>query len=315
MKYNQSNIKKAKKYLDKGNCIGVPTETVYGLAANAYSNSAVKKIFKLKKRPNNNPLIVHYSNIETLKKDCLINNNFTKLYDKFSPGPITFVLKLRKDSKISKYVTNKQKNLAVRFPKHKLFKNLLNKINYPLAAPSANISTKLSSVMASDVKEEFGKKIKYILDGGKCQIGLESTIIDLTDKPTLLRLGGLDIKKIEDVLKKKIYIKTTTKKKIMPGQSKLHYSPGIPLQTNMKKPQTDGAFLLIKKRKIIFHNYYYLSKKNNLNEIAKNLYSCLRKIKNKGYKSIAVEKITNKGLGKTINDRLKRASTFKVVKK
>ena len=315
MKYNQSNIKKAKKYLDKGNCIGVPTETVYGLAANAYSNSAVKKIFKLKKRPNNNPLIVHYSNIETLKKDCLINNNFTKLYDKFSPGPITFVLKLRKDSKISKYVTNKQKNLAVRFPKHKLFKNLLNKINYPLAAPSANISTKLSSVMASDVKEEFGGKIKYTLDGGKCQIGLESTIIDLTDKPTILRLGGLDIKKIEDVLKKKIYIKTKAKKKIMPGQSRLHYSPGIPLRTNMKKPQPGGAFLLIKKRKIIFHNYYYLSKKNNLNEIAKNLYSCLRKIKNKGYKSIAVEKITNKGLGKTINDRLKRASIFKVVKK
>ena len=315
MKYNQSNIKKAKKYLDNNDCIGVPTETVYGLAANAYSNSAVKKIFKLKKRPNNNPLIVHYPNIELLKKDCLINNNFTKLYNKFSPGPITFVLKLKKDSKISKYVTNKQKNLAIRFPKHKLFKNLLNKINYPLAAPSANISTKLSSVMASDVKEEFGGKIKYILDGGKCQIGLESTIIDLTSKPTILRLGGLDIKKIKDILKKKIYIKTNAKKKIMPGQSRLHYSPGIPLHINMKKPQTGGAFLLIKKRKIIFHNYYYLSKKNSLSEIAKNLYSCLRKIRNKGYKSIAVEKITHKGLGKTINDRLNRASTFKVVKK
>ena len=134
------------------------------MAANAYSNSAVKKIFKLKKRPNNNPLIVHYSNIETLKKDCLINNNFTKLYNKFSPGPITFVLKLKKDSKISKYMLlSKQKNLAVRFPKHRLFKNLLNKLNYPLAAPSANISTNLSSVMASDVKEEFGGKDKIYL--------------------------------------------------------------------------------------------------------------------------------------------------------
>ena len=122
MKYNQSNIKKAKKYLDKGDCIGVPTETVYGLAANAYSSLAVKKIFKLKKRPQNNPLIVHYSNIKSLKKDCLINNSFTKLYKKFSPGPITFVLKLRKDSKISKYVINKQKNLAIRFPKHKVVK-------------------------------------------------------------------------------------------------------------------------------------------------------------------------------------------------
>ena len=310
MKYNQSNIKKAKKYLDKGDCIGVPTETVYGLAANAYSSLAVKKIFKLKKRPQNNPLIVHYSNIKSLKKDCLINNSFTKLYKKFSPGPITFVLKLRKDSKISKYVINKQKNLAVRFPKHKLFKNLLNKLDYPLAAPSANISNKLSSVMASDVKEEFGAKIKYILDGGKCKIGLESTIIDLTNKPTILRLGGLRVKEIQNTLNKKIYTSIKPKKKIMPGQSLFHYSPGIPLKTNMKKPLIDGAFLLIKERKTILNNYYYLSKNKNLDEIAKNLYSCLRKMKNKGYKSIAIEKIPNKGLGKTINDRLNRASKY-----
>jgi L-threonylcarbamoyladenylate synthase len=310
MKSNQSNIKKAKKYLDKGDCIGVPTETVYGLAANAYSSLAVKKIFKLKKRPQNNPLIVHYSNIKSLKKDCLINNSFTKLYKKFSPGPITFVLKLRKDSKISKYVINKQKNLAIRFPKHNLFKNLLNKLDYPLAAPSANISNKLSSVMASDVKEEFGTKIKYILDGGKCKIGLESTIIDLTNKPTILRLGGLGVKEIQNTLNKKIYTSIKPKKKIMPGQSLFHYSPGIPLKTNMKKPLIDGAFLLIKERKTILNNYYYLSKNKNLDEIAKNLYSCLRKMKNKGYKSIAIEKIPNKGLGKTINDRLNRASKY-----
>ena len=114
MKSNQSNIKKAKKYLNKNYCIGVPTETVYGLAANAYKNSAVKKIYNLKKRPKNNPLIVHYHDIDSLKKDCLINDNFTKLYKKFSPGPITYVLQLRKNSKISKYVTNNKKSLAVR---------------------------------------------------------------------------------------------------------------------------------------------------------------------------------------------------------
>ena len=310
MKFNQSNIKKAKKYLDKNCCIGVPSETVYGLAANAYSNLAVKKIFKLKKRPTNNPLIVHYLNINLLKIDCFLNNNFFKLYKKFSPGPITYILRLKKNSKISKYVTNKEKNLAVRLPKHKIFKKLLGVLDYPLAAPSANISTRLSSVQASDVKEEFGSKIKYVLDGGKCNIGLESTIITLTDKPTILRLGGLDVSKIERALGKKINISINPKKRIAPGQSYLHYSPGIPLKTNIKKPKKNEAFLLIKKRKVTLNNYYYLSKKNNLNEAAKNLYSCLREVKNKGYKSIAVEKIPNKGIGKTINDRLNRASKY-----
>ena len=114
MKSIQSNIKKAVKYLDKNHCIAVPTETVYGLAGNAYSDVAVKKIFKLKKRPVNNPLIVHYYDINKLKHDCYINDNFIKLFKKFSPGPITFILKLKKDSKISNLVTNKQKSLAVR---------------------------------------------------------------------------------------------------------------------------------------------------------------------------------------------------------
>ena len=310
MKSIQSNIKKAKNYLDKNHCVAVPTETVYGLAGNAYSDLSVKKIFGLKKRPMNNPLIVHYLDINKLKDDCYINDNFIKLYNKFSPGPITFILKLKKDSKISKFVTNKQKSLAVRFPKHPLFKKLLKNLGYPLAAPSANISTRLSSVKASDVIEEFGSRIKYVLDGGKCQIGLESTIINLLDKPTILRFGGLDISKIEKILKKKVLIKTNSKKKIAPGQFPLHYSPGIPLRMNAKKPKKDEAFVLIKKRKATFKNYYYLSKNNDLQQSAKNLYSILRKIKKDGYKMIAVEKIQNKGIGKTINDRLKRASRY-----
>ena len=310
MKSIQSNIKKAKKYLDKNDCIAVPTETVYGLAGNAYSDIAVKKIFKLKKRPVNNPLIVHYYDINKLKQDCYINDNFIKLFNKFSPGPITFILKLKKDSKISNFVTNKQKTLAVRFPKHLLFRKLLKNLNYPLAAPSANISTKLSSVQASDVIEEFGSRVKYILNGGKCQIGVESTIINLTTKPTILRFGGLDILKIEKILKRRIIIDTNSKKKIAPGQFPLHYSPGIPLRTNVKDPKNNEAFLLIKKRKITFKNYYYLSKKNDLKQAAKNLYSLLRSIKKDGYKMIAVEKIPNIGIGKTLNDRLNRASKF-----
>ena len=310
MKSDQSNIKKAKKYLDNNYCIGVPTETVYGLAGNAYSGLAVKRIFKLKKRPFNNPLIVHYLDVNSLKKDCLINNDFIKLHKKFSPGPITYILKLKKNSQISQYVTNKQKKLAVRFPKHKIFRKLLKKLDYPLAAPSANISTKLSSVQTSDVQEEFGSKIKYILSGGKCNIGIESTIINLTNKPTILRLGGLDSKKIEKVLCKKVSININMGKKIAPGQSRLHYSPGIPLKINILKPKRNEAFLLIKKRKVTLSNYYYLSKKNNLKEAARNLYSCLREIKNKGFKSIAVEKIPDKGMGKAINDRLNRASKY-----
>ena len=310
MKSIQSNIKKAKQYLDKNYCIAVPTETVYGLAGNAYSDISVKKIFRLKKRPTNNPLIVHYSDINKLKIDCHINDNFIKLYKELSPGPITFILKLKKDSKISKLVTNNQKTLAVRFPKHPLFKKLLKNLSYPLAAPSANISTRLSSVQASDVIEEFGSKIRYVLDGGKCQIGIESTIINLLNKPTILRLGGLDISKINKILKKKVLVKTNSKKKIAPGQFPLHYSPGIPLRTNVTKPKMNEAFVLIKKRKTRSKNYYYLSKKNNLQQSAKNLYTLLRKIKKDGYKFIAVEKIPNKGIGKTINDRLKRASRY-----
>ena len=310
MKSIQSNIKKAKKYLDKNHCVAVPTETVYGLAGNAYSNISVKKIFKLKRRPLNNPLIVHYFNINKLKKDCHISNDFIKLYNKFSPGPITFILRLKKNSKISRFVTNKQNSLAVRFPKHALLRNLLKSLDYPLAAPSANISTRLSSVKATDVIEEFGSKIKYVLDGGKCKIGLESTIVNLLDKPTILRYGGLDILKIKKVLNKKVLVKTTSKKKIAPGQFPLHYSPGIPLRINAKKPKKGEAFVLLKKRKTTFKNYYYLSKNNNLQKSAKNLYSLLRKIKKDGYKMIAVEKIQNKGIGKTINDRLNRASKY-----
>ena len=310
MKFNQSNIKKAKKYLDNNYCIGVPTETVYGLAANAYSNRAVQKIYVLKKRPKSNPLIVHYFNINDLKKDCLISDNFIKLYKKFSPGPITYILNLRKNSKISKIITNKKKNLAVRFPNHKIFRRLLKVLDYPIAAPSANITTKLSAVRALDIKEDFGNKIKYILDGGKCNIGLESTIIDLRSKPMVLRFGGLEVSKIEKVLGKKIKVNINPKRKTSPGQSHLHYSPGIPLRINVIKPKKNEAYILLKKKKFSPYNYFYLSKKNNLKEAAKNLYSLLRKIKNKGYKSIAVEKIRNIGIGQSINDRLERASKF-----
>ena len=310
MKINLANIKKAQKLLNKGECVAIPTETVYGLAANAYSDKACKKIYKLKKRPKKNPLIVHYLNSQILKIDCKLNKDFQKLYKIFCPGPITFILDLKKNSKISKIVTNKKNTLAVRFPKHPITRSLLKKLNFPLAAPSANLFSKVSAVSSADVEDDFGKKIKYVLEGGKSSIGLESTIIDIRSKPKLLRLGGIEISTIEKILKKKIIIDNQPSKISAPGQFKLHYSPGIPIRLNAKKVNKGEAFLLIKKKVQNKTNFYYLSKNGNLNEAAKNLYSTLRRIKKNKYKSIAVSKIPNKGLGKTINDRLKRASKF-----
>ena len=189
-------------------------------------------------------------------------------------------------------------------------RRLLKRLNFPLAAPSANLSSKVSAVSSGHVKEDFGKKIRFVLEGGKSSIGLESTIIDVRNKPKILRLGGLEISSIQRVLNKKIIINSNPSKISSPGQFKLHYSPGIPIRLDVKKIKKDEAYILIKKMKISKPNYYFLSQNGNLREAAKNLYSTLRKIKKNNYKSIAVCKIPNKGLGKTINDRLIRASKF-----
>ena len=305
-----TNLKMAKKYIESNNIIGIPTETVYGLAGNAYSNKSVTKIFTLKKRPFFNPLIVHYKNLEDVKKDVYINNTFIKLYKKFCPGPITFILKKKKKSKISSRVTAGNKTVAVRFPNHKVTKALLNNLNVPLAAPSANISSQLSPVSAKDVVDEFGKKIKFVLDGGPCKIGVESTIIDLTNNPKILRPGGTTIEKIEKILRKKIKFKKNLKKIKSPGQLKLHYSPGIPIKMNKKFPKKNQAFIVFGGQNKIYKNYFNLSKKANLKEAAHNLFRTLRKIKKAKFKSIAISKIANIGLGLAINDRLTKASKY-----
>ena len=310
MKINLANIKKARNLLNKRECVAIPTETVYGIAGNAYSDTACKKIFRLKKRPMNNPLIIHYYDLKKLKDDCDLNVDFLKLYKRFCPGPITFILNQKKKSKISKIATNKKNTLAVRFPKHPVARILLKHLKFPIAAPSANISSRVSAVTSSDVKDDFGKKIKYVLEGGRSSVGVESTIIDLRKKPKILRLGGLEVETLQKILKKKISINTNPSKISAPGQLRIHYSPGIPIRLNVKKIKKDEAFLLIKKNKINKPNYYFLSKKGDLKEAAKNLYTILRKIKKDNYKSIAVDKIPNIGIGKTINDRLLRASKF-----
>ena len=169
------------------------------------------------------------------------------------------------------------------------------------------MSSKLSAVTAADVREEFKKKISFIIDGGKSNIGIESTIIDLVGKPTILRPGGLEIEKIEKILKLKVKIKLKSKIIRSPGQLAFHYSPGIPVRVNVNVPKKNEAFIQFS-RKFNKKNYFYLSQRGNLKEAARKLYTLLRLIKNMKYKSIAISKIPNTGLGLAINDRLDKAS-------
>ena len=155
--FNKKTLKKSVAILKSGNVVGLPTETVYGLAGNAYSKKSVNKIYKLKKRPKFNPLIVHYFKSKAAEKDVIFNENFLKLYKKFCPGPITFILKKNKKSKIKSSVTAGLDTVAIRFPKHRIVRSILKKINFPLAMPSANLSMSISPVSAPDVADEFKK--------------------------------------------------------------------------------------------------------------------------------------------------------------
>ena len=305
-KFNKNILFKTLKYLKKSNIVGLPTETVYGLAGSAYSKKAVEKIYSLKKRPKINPLIIHFFDLKNLKKDAILNNNFYKLYEKFCPGPITFILKKKEYSKIHSLATADLNTIAVRFPSHKIIRSILKLVNFPLAMPSANMSANLSPVNAIDVYEEFNNKIRIIVDGGKSKIGIESTVIDLTSKPKILRPGIISSKEIKKYLN--INFSKVKSKVKSPGMLKKHYSPGIPISLRGKPTSLNHAYIVFGKKYRNRSNYFNLSKKADLKEAAANLYKIMRKIKNKGYKKIFVSEIPNKGPGLAINDRLKRAS-------
>ena len=304
--FNKKILKKTIKYLNEGSIIGLPTETVYGIAANAYSQKAVVKIFKLKGRPKKNPLIIHYHNINDLKDDVILNKNFTKLYKKFCPGPITFILKKNRNSKVCTRATANLNTVAIRFPSHKVVRAILNYINFPIAMPSANLSSALSPITAYDVFEDFKDKLKLIVNGGKSKIGIESTVIDLSGKPKILRPGIIGANEIRNAIKLDLSKKRS--KLRSPGMLKKHYSPGIPVIMNKKSFNPEHAQIVIGKKYKIKKNYFNLSKKGDLKEAASNLYMTMRKIKKLGYKKIFVTTVPNFGPGIAINDRLKRAS-------
>ena len=310
-KVKNNNISIAINKLKKNEIIGVPTETVYGLAGNAYSDKSIKKIYNLKRRPRINPLIIHYARVSDLLEDAYLNANFYKIFKKLCPGPITFILKKRIGSKVSNSATAKLNTIAVRFPKDKTIKKILKGIDFPLAIPSANISKSISPVSARDVVDEFGKKLNFIIDGGSCNIGIESTVVDLTGVKKILRPGAISAEEIENILKSKISIAKNFKKIISPGSLKKHYSPGIHMRLNQKKSRENEAFITFGKKYERAKNSFNLSTKSDLNEAARNLYKIFRIIKNKKYKLINVVKIPKKGIGVAINDRLKHAATKK----
>ena len=304
--FNKKTLNKSIANLKKGNVIGLPTETVYGLGGNAYSKKAVQKIYNLKKRPKKNPLIVHYLNHKDADKDVIFNRDFYKLYKKFCPGPITFVLKKKDKSKIQSSVTAKLNTVAIRFPNHRTTRSILKKLNFPLAMPSANLSSGVSPVNALDVSDEFKKKIKIIINSGNSKIGIESTVVSLVGKPKILRPGIIAAKTIKKFLNVTIIKKSS--KIISPGMLKKHYSPGIPVILNQKRADKNCALITFGKKYKNKTNCFNLSKKSDLKEAASNLYKTFRKIKKQGFKKIYVVKIPNIGAGIAINDRLKRAS-------
>ena len=309
--FNKKILNMAIKVLDKGSLASLPTETVYGLAANAYSKAAVGKIFKLKGRPKLNPLIIHYYDIKQIINDVVINDNFKKLYKKLCPGPITFILKKNKNSKISSLACAKLKTIAVRFPKHKVTRSILKNINYPLAMPSANMSSNVSPISAQDVFDEFKNKIKVIIDGGQSTVGIESTVVDLTRNPRILRPGIITSLEIEKILKLKIKKNNKNLKIKSPGMLKKHYSPGIAVLINQKKSDENSAFIYLGNKYKNDNKKFSLSKSSNLDEAASNLYKTFRLIKKRGFKKIQIARIPLRGAGIAINDRIKRAAKKK----
>ena len=311
------NIEVAKALLDCNKLVGIPTETVYGLAGNAFNENAILEIFKAKKRPSFDPLIVHaisLDQIQTFVKE--IPKQAELLINKFWPGPLTILL--RKGENIPDLVTSGLETVAVRIPRHPLTQALLKTLDYPLAAPSANPFGYISPTNATHVNEQLGDAIDYILDGGDCNVGVESTIISFEEEvPTILRLGGQPYELLKEILGEVAVNEQSSSRPDGPGMLKSHYAPSKKLVLGhhseiMKKFSVEqiGALVFGESYvRIPEKNQIKLSSSGDLDEAAKNLFGAMRELDQKAHiRIIIADLVPNYGLGKAINDRLKRAS-------
>ena len=308
------NIDIAANYLKNGELVAIPTETVYGLAANALNEEAVLKIYEAKNRPRFNPLIIHVPSVETFALYTeKIPKEFYILTEKFCPGPITFLL--QKKNVVPDLVTAGSNRVAIRVPDHPLTLQLLKKIDFPLAAPSANLSGYVSPVTAEHVVEGLEGKIPYILDGGESKIGLESTIIGFENNEIIVhRLGGVSKEQIEQQVKSKVIIKLPHEQTETPGQLKSHYATKAPLyfgnvklMINSFEGKKIAVITLNSKYNIDPGLLFSLSASGDLHEAAKNLFKVLRHLDELKPDVILADKFPDIGIGRAINDRLQRA--------
>lgn len=310
-----TDISIAKKILESGELVAIPTETVYGLAANAFDQNAVLKIYEVKNRPKFNPLIIHSDALERFSDWGIeLNSKILKLASVFSPGPITYVLP--KSKIIPDIITAGNDSVAIRIPNHKLTLELLSQLEFPLAAPSANPSEYVSPTNALHVQDQLGNKIPYILDGGDCTVGLESTIIDLTTKRArLLRLGAISKEQIEEILAEEVEDIKINDNIVAPGMMKRHYATRHPIYFESDLDKIDFNMNIFALR---FDSYVdflpkekqiLLSVNSNLNEAASHLFSALRKLDSMNIDLIITEKFPELGIGRAINDRLQRAAS------
>lgn len=309
----ENGQQEAFEILQNGGIVGLPTETVYGLAADATNKNAVKKIYEAKKRPRENPLIVHVADVEMAMKYAELNNVALKLVEKFWEGPLTLVVpKKNCEPEIVSEVNNGGQLIAIRQPKG-IVKQLAKQLGKPLAAPSANMAGKLSPTTAQHVAERLGKDVSLVLDGGECQWGIESTIVKVVgEEITLLRLGAVDYGEIEKVMGGEINKKKENGNIEAPGEMKNHYAPDSFVRLNAKDAKENESLLCFGKQ-TEKHNVpcLNLSEKGCLREAARNLFAMMYELDKNDTDTIAVQTIPENGengnWGKAINDRLKRA--------
>jgi len=301
--------------LKRGGVVAVPTETVYGLGANIFNEDAIREIFNLKKRPLTNPLIVHIGNLNQL--DTLVDNVpdcFQILIKTFWPGPLTILMD-KKDS-VPNIVTANSEKVAIRMPNHPLFLKVLTKLDFPIAAPSANPYKRISSTEIEHVKKYFDGQLKYALDGGKCTVGIESTIVGLEEGEVFIyRKGGVSKEQLENVLDKKVFYKEVVGKQL-PGSALKHYSP---LKEMILSDDINKTVLQNSSRKIgilqfsdhlLFNNIEFnFSFKKNLEYASKNLFNYLHFLEQQEIDLIICEKFPSNGIGNALNDRIYRASS------